>query len=166
MGFGDVTLMAAIGSFVGWQPALVIFFVAPFCAILVAIVVLITRRSQEIPYGPYLSLGTLVVLLAWPHIWPIAERIFQLGILVVIFVVLVPVLLAGCLQLVQLVKRVFGIPLYTEQETLIEEWRTADQLFHLAGENVDDRQGRWKTDRWPGSVSGRGLGQEQQWREG
>jgi len=164
MGFGDVTLMAAIGSFVGWQPALVIFFVAPFCAIVVAIAALISRRSQVIPYGPYLSLATLVVLLGWKQLWPYAERIFQLGVLVVLFAVLVPALLALSLQFVQVVKWLLGVPLYTEEPEYVEEWRPADQLTYLAGENVDDRQGRWKPNRWPGTDTGRGLAAENQWR--
>ncbi|MFO1064238.1 MAG: prepilin peptidase [Pirellulales bacterium] len=29
LGFGDVTLMAMIGTFIGWQPSLLVFFVAP-----------------------------------------------------------------------------------------------------------------------------------------
>ena len=166
MGFGDVTLMAAIGSFVGWQPALVIFFVAPFCAIFVAVAAVFLRKAGEIPYGPYLSLSTLVVLTFWRKIWPPAERMFQMGILIVIFVIVIPVLLAGCLQMLQRVKRVLGIPLYTEPDEWIEEWRPADQLHHLAGENVDDRQGRWPADNWPGVDAGRGMSQERGWREG
>lgn len=167
MGFGDVTLMAAVGSFVGWQPVLVIFFVAPFCAIFVAVAALFTRKAQEIPYGPYLSIATVVVLVFWRRLWPPAERIFQLGVLVVIFAVVVPVLLAGCLQLVQLVKRLLGIPLSTEpQPEWIEEWRPADQLMYQAAENVDDFQGQWQPDRWPGTDSGRGMTQEREWRDG
>ena len=166
MGFGDVTLMAAIGSFVGWQPALVIFFVAPFCAIFVAVAALFTRKAQEIPYGPYLSIGTVVVLVFWRRLWPPAERIFQLGVLVVIFAVVVPLLLAVCLQLVQLAKRLLGIPLYAPQEEWVEDWRPADQLMYQAGENVDDRQGEWRPDHWPGTDAGRGAAQEREWRNG
>ncbi|GAB4134953.1 MAG: A24 family peptidase [Planctomycetaceae bacterium] len=165
MGFGDVVLMAMVGSFVGWQPALVIFFIAPFCALAFILVALLTRRGQEIPYGPYLSLGTLVLILGWDKIWPKVERIFALGIGMPIFAVVMPVLLAGSLLLIQLGKRMLGIST-TPAPEYIEEWRSADQLQYLAGENVDDQQGRWKTEQWPGSQSGRGTFFENQWRNG
>ncbi len=82
MGFGDVILMAMIGSFLGWQPTLVVFFLAPICALVVVSVMWIVRRDREIPYGPYLSLATLILLLGWRHIWPAAERFFSLGLFV------------------------------------------------------------------------------------
>ncbi len=62
MGFGDVILMATIGSFLGWQPTLIVFFLAPLCALVVVAACLVFRRDREIPYGPYLSLATLVVI--------------------------------------------------------------------------------------------------------
>ena len=37
MGFGDVTLMAMIGSFLGWQACLFVFFLAPFAGLLLGI---------------------------------------------------------------------------------------------------------------------------------
>ncbi len=35
MGFGDVTLMAMIGAYLGWQPCLVVFFLAPLAGLVV-----------------------------------------------------------------------------------------------------------------------------------
>lgn len=69
MGFGDVTLMAMIGAFLGWQPVLMVFVLAPLCGIVVAMVVRITTGRVFIPYGPYLSAATLVVLFGWKWIW-------------------------------------------------------------------------------------------------
>ncbi len=57
MGFGDVTLMAMLGAFLGWQPALMIFFLAPFAGLVVGLVKFIVRRDNEIPYGPFLCLA-------------------------------------------------------------------------------------------------------------
>ena len=167
MGFGDVVLMAMIGSFLGWQATLVVFFLAPFCALAFILVALLTRRGQEIPYGPYLSLATLVLLCGWNTIWPKAERIFSLGIGVPVLAIVMPVLLAGCLLIIQLGKRMLGIPLSPPEETeYVEDWRSADQLQYHAGENVDDQQGLWQTETWPGCDSGRGMGFENQWRNG
>ena len=65
MGFGDVTLMAMIGAFLGWQPCLIIFFLAPFAGLVIGVLRLILFRDREIPYGPFLCLATLVVIVAW-----------------------------------------------------------------------------------------------------
>ncbi|MCF7957260.1 MAG: prepilin peptidase, partial [Phycisphaerae bacterium] len=63
MGMGDVHLMAAVGAMLGWATPLVAFFVAPFFGLAWAITRLVTKRSKEIPYGPFLSMGTLLVML-------------------------------------------------------------------------------------------------------
>ena len=68
MGFGDVTLMAMIGAFLGWQPCLIIFFLAPFAGLVIGVLRLILFRDREIPYGPFLCLATLVVIVAWARI--------------------------------------------------------------------------------------------------
>ncbi|MEO6812269.1 MAG: prepilin peptidase [Isosphaeraceae bacterium] len=81
MGFGDVTLMAMIGSFLGWQAAVLSFFIAAFLGLAHALSKLvpnlwkrITGRStraadHEMPLGPYLAMAALVLILAWPKLW-------------------------------------------------------------------------------------------------
>ena len=61
MGFGDVTLMAMIGAFLGWQPCMMIFFLAPLAGVVVGVFRLVFCRDKEIPYGPFLCLATAFV---------------------------------------------------------------------------------------------------------
>lgn len=69
MGFGDVTLMAMIGAFLGWQSCLVIFFLAPFAALVVGILTLVFQQEHEIPYGPFLCLAATFVVVQWAAVW-------------------------------------------------------------------------------------------------
>lgn len=69
MGFGDVTLMGMIGTYVGWQPTLMVFFLAPFAGLVIALLQLLITGRKDIAYGPFLSLATLIVLVAWPLVW-------------------------------------------------------------------------------------------------
>lgn len=95
MGFGDVTLMAMIGSVVGWQATLMIFFVAPFFGVLFAVVNWTLHREREIPYGPFLCLAAMTVILRWPWFWESTADAFSLGWIV-------PVLIGACLVLMAL----------------------------------------------------------------
>jgi leader peptidase (prepilin peptidase)/N-methyltransferase len=80
MGFGDVTLMAMIGAFVGWQGALLVFFLAPFAALLIAAGQYIFIRDNALAFGPYLCLAALVLIVGWSPIWnDRASPIFTLG---------------------------------------------------------------------------------------
>ena len=63
MGFGDVKLMGMVGGMVGWKLAVAIFFVAPFFGLFMGIPALIMKKKHLIPYGPFLSLATLVCIL-------------------------------------------------------------------------------------------------------
>ena len=63
MGGGDVKLMAMVGAFVGWKLALFIFFLAPFFGAAVGIIVKIKDKKDIIPYGPYLSMATIIAIL-------------------------------------------------------------------------------------------------------
>jgi leader peptidase (prepilin peptidase) / N-methyltransferase len=57
MGGGDVKLLAMIGAFLGWQNALLTFFGAA-----IGVVNLLSKKDHTIPYGPFLSLASLLAL--------------------------------------------------------------------------------------------------------
>ncbi len=63
MGDGDIKLLAMIGAFIGWQKALLVFFVAPFFAIIIAVLNLAVKKTHVNPYGPYLSLAAFVIIM-------------------------------------------------------------------------------------------------------
>jgi prepilin signal peptidase PulO-like enzyme (type II secretory pathway) len=69
MGFGDVTLMAMIGAFLGWQAGLAVFFVAPFTGVVIAIAQYVIAGRKDIAYGPFLCAATIIVLATWPAVW-------------------------------------------------------------------------------------------------
>jgi leader peptidase (prepilin peptidase)/N-methyltransferase len=47
----------------------VAFFVAPFFGLGWALVQLIFKKTRQIPYGPFLSIGVFVVILLHDRIW-------------------------------------------------------------------------------------------------
>ena len=71
MGGGDVKLMAMVGAFMGWQMAILTFFIAPFFGAIYGIIEKIRTKDTAIAYGPFLVLGALLCLfygdpiLAW-----------------------------------------------------------------------------------------------------
>ena len=62
MGWGDVKFLAMAGAFLGWQSALVAFFVAPFFGALFGLVKIIRRQDTAIAYGPFLAVGIIAAL--------------------------------------------------------------------------------------------------------
>lgn len=62
MGGGDVKLLAMIGAFLGWQAALITFFLAPFFGAAFGIYNLVAKKDHTMPYGPFLSLAALISL--------------------------------------------------------------------------------------------------------
>jgi len=60
MGGGDVKLLAMIGAFLGWQKAVLTFFVAPFLGVAIGIYALLAKRDHTIPYGPFLAIAALL----------------------------------------------------------------------------------------------------------
>jgi leader peptidase (prepilin peptidase)/N-methyltransferase len=88
MGSGDIHIMAMIGAFLGWQVAVVTPFLAAFVGLVPALwklSVYLTKRitgrkytssDREMPFGPYLSIAALILMMAWPWAWPGALKFY------------------------------------------------------------------------------------------
>jgi leader peptidase (prepilin peptidase)/N-methyltransferase len=65
MGGGDIKLLAMIGAFLGWKPALITIMVGSFLGSLVGITLIavrVIRREDYVPFGPFLVCGAVVAL--------------------------------------------------------------------------------------------------------
>lgn len=69
MGLGDVHLMLGIGAVIGAAGSVLVFFIAPFVGLLFALYKFIFRQGREVPYGPFLSVATLIVMLFYGRIY-------------------------------------------------------------------------------------------------
>ncbi len=63
MGLGDVHLMGAAGTVIGPLFIIIAFFVAPFFGLIWAAVQLFSKKTRQIPYGPFLSMGIVVAMI-------------------------------------------------------------------------------------------------------
>jgi leader peptidase (prepilin peptidase) / N-methyltransferase len=65
MGGGDIKLLAMIGAFLGWKPALMTIMIGSFLGSLVGVALIAARvlkREEYIPFGPFLVCGALLAL--------------------------------------------------------------------------------------------------------
>jgi leader peptidase (prepilin peptidase) / N-methyltransferase len=62
MGGGDVKYLAMIGAFIGCKGVIIVFFLAPIFGSIIGIIERLRRKADIIPYGPYLSLAAIIVI--------------------------------------------------------------------------------------------------------
>lgn len=65
MGGGDIKLLAMIGAFLGWKPALLTIMIGSFVGSVVGVSLLaarIIKREDYIPFGPFLVFGAILSL--------------------------------------------------------------------------------------------------------
>lgn len=162
MGFGDVVLMAMVGAFLGWQPTLIAFFLAPLFAIVAVLPRLFTRRGRYIPYGPYLSLATLVTVLFWQPIFASTRHLFELGILLLPIALTFAVMFAAALVLLRAVKLALGFSVGEPEPA--GTWTSGDQTWFFKGEHVDRHSMNWRSRDWNGQPAAHGTIHEERWR--
>ncbi len=107
MGFGDVTILAMIGAFLGWQAAVIVFFVAPLAGLVIGIVRLVAQGEKEIPYGPFLCLAAVGTVLCWNPIWERTSPYFGLGWKLIVVLVVCLGLIVVLLPMVRWMLAVF-----------------------------------------------------------
>ena len=69
IGFGDVTLMAMIGAFMGWQPTLCVLAIAPLVGLVLGLGSRIVTGGSFVAFGPYLCIAAYIVLCTWHMLW-------------------------------------------------------------------------------------------------
>ena len=97
MGLGDVTLMAMVGAWVGWQASVLTFFLAAFIGLAHGLMQVVRHRENELPYGPSLCLACAAVIVGWRPLWlwaggPFAQPL-ELALVIVAVVVLTAITL-------------------------------------------------------------------------
>ena len=62
MGGGDIKLAAMIGAFLGWQLTLLSLFLGFFLGSIIGVIVLIINKGKSdiVPFGPFIALGTML----------------------------------------------------------------------------------------------------------
>ncbi len=108
MGFGDVTLMAMIGAFLGWQSTLMVLFFSPAGALFVALAQWIFTGRRDIAFGPYLCVGALYLIVRWESVWNFAAPIFGMGWLLIGILAACLLLMLGLLMLMRLARQALG----------------------------------------------------------
>ena len=105
MGFGDVTLTAMIGAFLGWQSALIVFFLSPAAALFVAVAQWVFTGRRDIAFGPYLCVAAVYLIVRWKAVWDYAAGIFQMGPLVLAILAVCLTLMLGLLMLMRIMRQ-------------------------------------------------------------
>ncbi len=61
LGGGDIKLMLIFGLAIGWELSLLSVFIASFIALPVSLIILVVKKTNIIPFGPFLSVAALII---------------------------------------------------------------------------------------------------------
>lgn len=63
MGGGDIKLMFIIGFVIGWDMSLLSIFLGSLIGFPISLIILVSKKTNIIPFGPFLSLGSIIIFL-------------------------------------------------------------------------------------------------------
>ncbi len=66
MGGGDLKLLSAIGSFLGWKGVFVSIFFGSITGTIISVALIYSRKKKwddYVPFGPYLAIGAIIAML-------------------------------------------------------------------------------------------------------
>jgi leader peptidase (prepilin peptidase)/N-methyltransferase len=78
MGWGDVKLGGVMGLILGWQGLIIAIYLAFLTGAMVGGIMILSRKKrfgEQIPFGPFLVIGTLVALFWKEPIWQIISAV-------------------------------------------------------------------------------------------
>jgi leader peptidase (prepilin peptidase)/N-methyltransferase len=94
LGMGDADLMMMGGAFLGWQPIVLALFTGACAALAIKVPMMFvekirgTKTDHELPFGPGLAIGIVIVWLGWRWIVPFVQFVFfdltLMGVVVVV----------------------------------------------------------------------------------
>ena len=105
LGLGDADLLLMAGAFFGWQVVAVGFFAGTFCALALRLPSMVRDAVRgkgpggEMPFGPGLALGVVLVWLAWPRLAEPMRVLFEPTLLALLVIVMAVGLFASGLLL-------------------------------------------------------------------
>lgn len=63
MGGGDIKLLFVFGLVLGWSLSILSIFLGAIIGLPISIIILCKNKKHEIPFGPFLSIGALILIL-------------------------------------------------------------------------------------------------------
>ena len=63
MGGGDIKLLFLFGFVLGWEMALLTIFLGSLVGLPISLIILYKEKTNIIPFGPFLSIGAMIILL-------------------------------------------------------------------------------------------------------